>query len=158
MNRLPEPRRAYHCDVIAEGAVYGTGEPAVYVLATTSELSPRRALLWICGQARRIADRLDPDPRSSPWARPVTGTDYGNRSDGPTGLRAWADDIGGHRAVRDQLKTGAPVSFTVDDGVNGTFRLAIWPMTVRPDPAPEIRADRPLRVRAYTDIPHPERY
>ncbi|MFI1017549.1 hypothetical protein [Streptomyces sp. NPDC020965] len=140
MNGSVEEWPAYHCDVIAEGPVYGTGERRAVVLGTCRTISPKLALRWLCAQARRIADRLDPDPEVCSWARPVTGPDRGSGPDGPTGLRRWADDIEGDRAARDQLTGGAPLTLTVDDGPNGVFRLAIWPVTVRPVPEPEISA------------------
>ncbi|MFI1017424.1 hypothetical protein [Streptomyces sp. NPDC020965] len=145
----PYARREYYCDVIAEGPTgtgIGGGASVAFVLATRSEISPRRALAWMCWQARRIADRLDPDPRSAPWARPVTAHGHSTRPDGPTRLRVWADAVERSTTVRDQLRTGAPLTLTVDDGGNGVFRLAIWPVTVRLGPEPEISTDPRERV------------
>jgi hypothetical protein len=131
-----ESLREFRCDVVAEGAVYGIRETVPFVLATWHAVSPRQALLWMRVQALRIANGLDPDPRSSPWARQVPGAVDSGSSDGPARLRIWADTVGRERAVRDQLRDGIPVTFTVTDGANGTFRLAIWPVAVRADPDP----------------------
>ncbi|GGZ12280.1 hypothetical protein GCM10010387_00160 [Streptomyces inusitatus] len=138
MNGPVEPRREYRCDVIAEGAVYGTAERAVFVLAATVEISPRQALLWMCNQARRIADRLDPDPARVPWGDRVPEEPAdGQRPDGPTRLRDWARDYWTQKELRTQLREGAQVSLTVADGANGVFRLRARPVAVR-SPRPDL--------------------
>ncbi|GGZ27080.1 hypothetical protein GCM10010387_20550 [Streptomyces inusitatus] len=127
-----EPRREYRCDVIAEGAVYGTAERVMFILAATVAVSPQQALLWMCDQARRIADRLDPDPVRVPWGErvPEESAD-GQRPDGPTRLRDWAGDHWTQRELRTRLGEGGPVSLAVADGANGVFCFQARPVAVR---------------------------
>ncbi|MEO3976421.1 hypothetical protein [Streptomyces sp. CAU 1734] len=104
-----------------------------FLLGTFTTISPRLALRWMRGQALRVADGLDPGPGSATRARKAPAA--GNRPDGPTRLRDWsrgAEDV----ALRLQLKDGVPVTFTVDDGPNGRFTLAVWPVAMRAEPDP----------------------
>ncbi|MFI1016286.1 hypothetical protein [Streptomyces sp. NPDC020965] len=129
--------------MIAEGAVYGTGERVAVVLGTCRTISPKLALRWLRGQALRIADGLDPG-----WARPIAETERAAGPDGPTRLRSWCHDAGDRRAARLALKDGVPVSLVVSDGVNGTYALAIRPVVVRSGADPEIPAGLPPLVRS----------
>lgn len=137
-----EPWREYHCDVIAEGPVYGTGDRVAVVLGTFTTVSPKLALRWIGGQALRIANGLDPG-----WARPIKDTEHTPGPDGPTVLRAVHLGIEWLHGPREQLRAGAPVSLVISDGGNGTYTLAVWPVAVRPDPAPDPGIARPLLVQ-----------
>ncbi|OII64295.1 hypothetical protein BJP40_00035 [Streptomyces sp. CC53] len=64
---------------------------AHWLLYTHEAQSPGEALWWLRWQAAKLADRLDPDPRT-PWVpagalRPVGGS----VPDAPAGLRAWCE-------------------------------------------------------------------
>lgn len=54
------PVRAYWCEVLAEGEVYGTRESVPYILGTFQTISPKLALRWLQSEAERIADRPGP--------------------------------------------------------------------------------------------------
>ncbi|MFD5895921.1 hypothetical protein [Streptomyces sp. NPDC060366] len=143
-----EPTRAYWCEVLAEGEVYGRGQTAAFVLGTFSTISPKLALRWLSGEAERIADRLDPDPKRSAWVKPWMCVNPAPIPDGPTELRFWAEDPDEHQAARDQLKEGAPLSVVIPD--NGCrFTLTVWPVAVPPPEAsPTQPADeQPTRPR-----------
>ncbi|MFE4451080.1 hypothetical protein [Streptomyces sp. NPDC056796] len=86
------PTRAYWCEVLAEGEVYGTRETVPYVLGTFQTISPKLALRWLQGEAERIADRLDPDPEGSAWVKPWMRVDTVPKPDSPTEFRFWSLD------------------------------------------------------------------
>ncbi|MGW3951183.1 hypothetical protein ACWEKM_09620 [Streptomyces sp. NPDC004752] len=122
--------RAYWCEVLAEGEVYGTREVVPYVLGTFQTISPKLALRWLRGQAERIADRLDPDPARSPWFVPTECAAV-PVPDAPTELRVWATDPQEERAARDQLREGAPLSVVIPDS-GCRYTLTVWPVTLPP--------------------------
>ncbi|GAA2984896.1 hypothetical protein [Streptomyces fulvorobeus] len=125
MNGRAEPT-GYRCEVRAEGLVYGTGRTLPYVLGTFRTISPVLALRWIRSEARRIADRLDPDPRQSAWVRPFMRVPHVPVPDGPTGLRAWADDPHSERVARERIKSGDPLSVVIPD-MDCRYTLSVWP-------------------------------
>ncbi|MFF0446425.1 hypothetical protein ACFYT4_08420 [Streptomyces sp. NPDC004609] len=93
------PTRAYWCDVLAEGEVYGTRETVPYVLGTFPTISPKLALRWLQSEAERIADRLDPDPERSAWVKPWTQVGTVPVPDCPTEFRFWIEDPDEHHAA-----------------------------------------------------------
>lgn len=125
------PTRAYWCEVLAEGEVYGTRETVPYVLGAFQTISPKLALRWLQGEAARIAERLDPDPECCPWAKPWMCLDTVPVPDCPTELRFWALDAEERQAARDQLKDGAPLSVVIPD-TGCRFTLSVWPVAVPP--------------------------
>lgn len=125
--------RAYWCEVVAEGEVYGTSRSTAFVLGTFSTISPKLALRWLHGEADRIADGLDPDPERSAWVEPWMCVNPGV-PDCPTKLRAWIGDRGERQAARDQLAEGAPLSVVISDS-GCRFTLMAWPVDV-PQPEP----------------------
>ncbi|MEV7831572.1 hypothetical protein AB0P12_13230 [Streptomyces subrutilus] len=127
------PARAYWCEVLAEGEVYGTRETVPYVLGTFQTISPKLALRWLRSEAGRIADRLDPDPERSEWVMPWMSVDPVPVPDTPAELRIWAEGPEEQQAARDQLKEGAPLSVVVP-GKGCRFTLSVWPVAV---PSPE---------------------
>ncbi len=131
MSGRPVPA-GYRCEVLAEGLVYGTGETAPYVLGTFQTISPVLALRWLRGEARRIADRLDPDPQRSAWVRPTMRRAVVPVPDCPAELRAWAAGPEGPRAAREHLKAGHPLfaAFTDEDC---TYTLSAWPVRLPAD-------------------------
>ncbi|MFD9563152.1 hypothetical protein [Streptomyces sp. NPDC059994] len=123
----------YWCEVLAEGEVYGTRERVPYVLGTYPAPSVRLALRWLQGQARRIADRLDPDPDRFAWVESWMRVDPVPVPDCPAELRFWADDPTEHQEACDQLSEGAPLSVVIPD--NGCrYTLTVWPVTVTVPP------------------------
>ncbi len=100
------PVRAYWCEVLAEGEVYGTREMVSYVLSTFQTISPKLALRWLQSEAERIADRLDPDPARSAWVEPWMRVDTVPVPDCPTECRVWSLDPEEHQAARDSSRTG----------------------------------------------------
>ncbi|MEE1930370.1 hypothetical protein V1J52_19655 [Streptomyces sp. TRM 70351] len=145
MNGSPHPA-GYWCEVRAEGLVYGTGGTASCLLGTFQTISPVLALRWLRGQAVRLADRLDPDPRHSPWARPFQRMPSVPVPDSPTALRAWLAEPGVQRAVRERVKAGHPLSAAFPDA-DCTFTLSLWPVRLPADrpgqPLPEPIPRRP---------------
>ncbi|WP_330174521.1 hypothetical protein OG875_13805 [Streptomyces sp. NBC_01498] len=141
--------RSYWCEVRAEGEVYGTGETAAFVLGTFGTISPKLALRWLRGQAERIADGLDPDPAHSAWVESWMRVDPAPMPDCPTALRDWTDDPAEHRAARDQLAEGAPLSVVMSDS-GCRYTLTVWPIVVRtPDPLAELPASGgPIHTRS----------
>lgn len=125
------PARAYWCEVLAGGEVYGTRETVPYVLATFQTISPKIALRWLQGEAEHLADLLDPDPKHSPWVRPWMRVNPVPVPDCPTELRFWSLDAEEHQAARDQLKEGAPLSVVIP-GRGCRFTLTVWPVAVPP--------------------------
>ncbi|MFE0425215.1 hypothetical protein [Streptomyces sp. NPDC058953] len=122
----------FRVEITAEGPVYGTLDTARVTLGTFETPYPGRALRWTSVQARRIADRLDPDP-DTPWATgalrrlPEYADDTG---DAPTELRRWAapELIG---AAYHRLRDGHPVTLAASDHT-GRYAVTITPL---PDPA-----------------------
>ncbi|AYV25563.1 hypothetical protein EES41_02305 [Streptomyces sp. ADI95-16] len=133
--------RAYWCEVLAEGEVYGTRETVPYVLGTFQTISPKLALRWLRSEAERIADRLDPDPARSAWVMPWMRVDPVPVPDTPAELRIWAEHPEEQQEARDQLKEGAPFSVVVPDK-GCRFTLSVWPVAVPPpESSPTLPAD-----------------
>lgn len=130
-SRAGIPVRAYWCEVLAEGEVYGTRETVPYVLGTFQTISPKLALRWLRSEAELVADRLDPDPEHSAWVMPWMRVDPAPVPDCPTELRFWTADPEEHQAAREQLKEGAPLSVVIPDS-GCRYTLTVWPVTVPP--------------------------
>ncbi|MFE7129983.1 hypothetical protein ACFVIM_03915 [Streptomyces sp. NPDC057638] len=121
------PPVAYLCHVIAEGAVYGSGEIVPFVLGTLRTRSQDIALMWLRKQALRLADGLDPDPARAPWATRCERTPV---PDAPTEIRVWATDPAEEHAARARLDHGVAVSVVIPDGPD-RYTLAISPRPAR---------------------------
>ncbi|MBW1601424.1 hypothetical protein JJV70_04740 [Streptomyces sp. JJ66] len=133
MSGTPAPT-GYWCEVRAEGLVYGTGATVPYVLGTFATPSPVLALRWLRAEARRIANRLDPDPHHSPWARPFPSAPHPPVPDCPTQLRTWAADPQWHRIARAHLTTSHPLHATFPDA-DCTYTLSAHPVRLPTHPA-----------------------
>ncbi|SEQ47072.1 hypothetical protein SAMN05216481_108183 [Streptomyces radiopugnans] len=123
--RLP----AYRAEAVAVGAVNG-GAVAVQ-LGACEAADHHRALDWLRGQARRIADGLDPDPRTARWAPGgafvlLRGCPAG-AADAPERLRRWHEDEGRQRAAAELLARGEPFHLAVADHT-GTYVLSARPV------------------------------
>ncbi|MYU21344.1 hypothetical protein [Streptomyces sp. SID8352] len=123
----PAEPPGYWAEVVARGPVCGTGESARHVLGTFRTLSPVLALRWLRGQARRIADRIDPDPARSEWAGRVVRATARSEPDCPAELRRWAGDVAGERAARERVKGGRPLSVTFAD-LDCAYTLTVGPV------------------------------
>ncbi|MFE5855036.1 hypothetical protein ACFQ61_17740 [Streptomyces sp. NPDC056500] len=104
-----------------------------------------RAIRWLCVQAVRIANGLDPDP-DVPWSAallcvtpdPHLSLDL---TDAPTALRTWVGDDQARRAAFERLRAGLPFMFAVTDW-SGRYVLAVWPVVIPPRVhAPHTRAE-----------------
>lgn len=135
----------YWAEVRAEGPVYGTGETVSYVLRTTQSVSPVLALRWLRGEALRIADRLDPDPRRSAWVRPTMRVPTAPAPDCPTELRAWATDPDEQREAREHVKGGHLLFVRVSDA-DCTYTLSVRPVRL-PGAEPDQGSPEPLARR-----------
>ncbi|MFD9716805.1 hypothetical protein [Streptomyces sp. NPDC059076] len=88
-----------------------------------------RAVRWLCVQAERLANGLDPDP-DVPWsaalfsvdARTALDLDLG---DAPTLLRAWIADEDARREIVQDLKAGHEFSLEAADWT-GRYKLTAW--------------------------------
>ncbi|MFD8823081.1 hypothetical protein ACFV1C_12075 [Streptomyces sp. NPDC059605] len=122
----PRQPGGYLCEAVVEGPVYGTGDTARYVLGTFRTISPVLALRWLGGQALRIVDRLDPDPRHSAWVQPSMRLPGAPGPDHSAELRAWYQDRDGQRAAHAHLKNGNPLLVVVPDA-GCTYTLSVRP-------------------------------
>ncbi|MFP8884229.1 hypothetical protein [Streptomyces mangrovi] len=123
--RLP----VYRAEVVSVGAVNG-GTVAVQ-LGACEAADRHRVLGWLRGQARRIADGLDPDPRTARWAPggvlvPLPEGPAG-AADAPAELRRWHEDEERQRAACELLARGAPFHLAVADRT-GTYVLSARPV------------------------------
>ncbi|MEV7869511.1 hypothetical protein AB0P17_26230 [Streptomyces sp. NPDC088124] len=117
--------RLYNVTVVCEGPVNGTWVRVV--LAARQSTSPDFALTFLRRQARRIADGLDPDPRSK-WLPAGTLVPSGTRvPDAPAELRSWCRDPGAQRAARDQLVAGGEFALSAVDH-SGHYLFKVLPM------------------------------
>lgn len=126
--RLP----AYRAEAVAVGAVNG-GTVAVQ-LGACEAADRRRVLDWLRGQARRIADGLDPDPRTARWAPggalvllPEGPAGADGPADAPAELRRWCGNEERQRAASELLARGAPFHLAVADRT-GTYVLSARPV------------------------------
>ncbi|MGY1454284.1 hypothetical protein [Streptomyces sp. SS8] len=129
--RLP----AYRAEAVAVGAVNG-GTVAVH-LGAYEAADRRRVLDWLREQARRIADGLDPDPRTARWAPggalvplpdgPAEADGSAGAAEAPAELRRWHGDEERQRAACELLARGAPFHLAVADRT-GTYVLSARPV------------------------------
>lgn len=112
--------------------------------------SRRLALRWLRGQAERIADALDPDPRA-PWLSraPIQRVPL-PLPDAPTDLRQWARDPGCQKAALERLALGLPVELLTRD------HTGWYCLTARP-PRPGRAAHAPTDIRRNVVPPHESR-
>ncbi|MER5304612.1 hypothetical protein ABT039_34810 [Streptomyces lasiicapitis] len=116
----------FQCEAVITGKAFGDQQPTAYMLAEYQTISPVLALRWLCGQARSMADRLDPEGAPA-WVQPtgrfldVPGTDV------PSQLRAWCEDPREQRAARDHLTSGSPVLVAASDS-RDHYSLSIRPI------------------------------
>ncbi|SEQ47223.1 hypothetical protein [Streptomyces radiopugnans] len=123
--------RAYRADVTAEGPVGGV--PVAVLLGRYTGPSGGLALRWLRGQARRIADGLDPDPVTARWAAEGTlgrvPDRPGRSADVPAELRRWCADEERQRAAAERLAQGLSFRLTAADHT-GSYALRVWPVGV----------------------------
>ncbi|MFD4020646.1 hypothetical protein [Streptomyces sindenensis] len=105
-------------------------------------MTPTEALRWLHQQAARIADGLDPDPRTARWAYGALLLVADEEPDAPAYLRRWRDDpTAGEEAV-EALAAGGPVWIATGDST-AYYTLAAVPRPFRvppwapPAPTPE---------------------
>nr|WP_205616040.1 hypothetical protein [Streptomyces harenosi] len=91
-------------------------------------ISPVLALRWLRGQARRIADGLDPDPGVSSWFH-AHACEADPTEDAPTALRDWAADPDEERVARGHIKAGHPLLVTALD-LDCAYTLSVRPIRV----------------------------
>ncbi|TSB19392.1 hypothetical protein [Streptomyces benahoarensis] len=127
----------YFAEVRCEGRPFGSSVTASHVLGTFRTISPVLAVRWLRGQARYLAERLDPDPERAPWAGPVGRAVATEAPDSPADLRAWAADPAEEHAARDHLKRGGPLFVTVQD-TDGRYTLSVWPVRSPADVRPPL--------------------
>ncbi|WP_415956386.1 hypothetical protein [Streptomyces sp. 021-4] len=143
MTRPAEPA-GYWAESRAEGPVYGTGETAQFVLGTFQTISPVLVLRWLRGEALRIADRLDPDPKHSVWVQPSMRADTVPVPDCPAELRVWVEEFE-EREAREHIKGGHPLFEKFPDA-DCTYSLSVWPVKLPADdphqPLPEPQTHR----------------
>ncbi|MBN3931700.1 hypothetical protein IQ279_19040 [Streptomyces verrucosisporus] len=130
--RLP----AYRAEAVAVGAVSG-GTVAVH-LGACEAVDRHRVVDWLREQARRIADGLDPDPRTARWAPggalvplPDGPAEAAGPDDAPAELRRWCGDEERQRAACELLARGAPFHLAVADHT-GTYVLSARPVGAAP--------------------------
>ncbi|MFE3827257.1 hypothetical protein [Streptomyces sp. NPDC059092] len=130
--------RLYNVTVVCEGPVNGTWVRVV--LAARQATCLDHALSFLRSQARRIADGLDPDPRSV-WIPTGTLVLAGTRApDVPADLRSWCRDPEAQRAARDQLVVGGEFALSAADH-SGLYLFRVLPVPAYV-PLPEPRPDR----------------
>jgi hypothetical protein len=108
------------------GAVRG-GTVAVQ-LGACEAADLRRVLDWLRERARRIADGLDPDPRTARWAPggALVPLPY-LPADAPAELRRWYEDEERQEDAAELLARGAPFHLAVADHT-GTYVLSARPV------------------------------
>ncbi|MFJ6100900.1 hypothetical protein ACIQHY_07835 [Streptomyces sp. NPDC092359] len=150
---------AYVAEVYAEWPVKETHATAATRLAAFECISAKFALRWLRGEARRLADRIDPAPKQVSWGpprafRPITPTG----PDCAPMLRSWADS---ERAAADALEvlgTRHPFRAAFPD-TGATYVLSIWFSTARsedirePPVAPAVQRVGTLTAPLYADTP-----
>jgi hypothetical protein len=120
---------AYLFEVVGEGLA--NGRSVAVNLGHGIALSRRLAVRWLCGQATRIADGLDPDPAAA-WHSAALLRMPASLPDAARDLRAWRDDMKRQEEAMHQLARGEPFILTVCD-LSGRYTLAIWPITNSPE-------------------------
>ncbi|WP_436738052.1 hypothetical protein [Streptomyces sp. BBFR102] len=105
----------------------------------------RLALRWLRGQARRLADALDPHPRTG-WAPPGTLRRIPAAvRDAPGALRGWHASTESQDAALRCLADGEPFVFLTQDTACW-YRLTAHPLPVPPVPS----TTRPRRLVRLT--------
>ncbi|MEU3177334.1 MULTISPECIES: hypothetical protein [Streptomyces] len=93
----------------------------------------RLALRWLRRQAHRLADALDPEPRTTrlpPHAlRPTSRT----AEHAPSQLRFWAADLTYAEEATDRLAAGYPYRFTAREGP-AWYQLTARPLLIPSSP------------------------
>lgn len=118
--------RIYLATVVGEGTANGVMHRVL--LGTRQTTSPERALRWLCGQARRIADGLDPDPGMAWVPRNAIVQIADTAPDAPAELRRWCGDLAELEAARNQLAAGREFTLTVQD-TSGRYTLSARPLS-----------------------------
>ncbi|MCI0383801.1 hypothetical protein [Streptomyces sp. CNQ085] len=154
--------RAYRADATAEGPV--DGAPVAVLLGGYAGPSGVLALRWLCGQARRIADGLDPDPLTARWAAegtlgrvPDLPERPGRGADVPAELRRWCSDEEEQQAAAERLAQGLSFRLTTADHT-GSYTLRVWPVGVivpRSGTSPLTYVRWPHRLPPWSPEPRP---
>ncbi|MEV0847863.1 hypothetical protein AB0J21_18665 [Streptomyces sp. NPDC049954] len=128
----------------APGTGLGTGPGPAYVAETyagdvgtavllggTLTNSPRLALRWLTGRARRMARALAPDPCAATWCPPgaLRPTGHRHARDAPARLLAWAESVQEHEEVLRHLVTGRAYRFVAQDDDGCWYGLRARPGT-----------------------------
>lgn len=111
----------YRVEVRAEMPTSGTGRGRPLVLGVSESISPKLAVRWLRGEARKIADQLD-----------------ASELDCAAKLRAWSGSSEEERAAREYIKSGFLMIAEFPAG-DCTYSLAAWPVEgadAEPDPSP----------------------
>lgn len=113
---------------------YGGDARTSVRLGGTLTPTRRLALRWLRGQARRLADALDPHPRTG-WAPPGTlrRVPAADR-DAPGALRGWRASTPCQDEALRRLADGEPFVLLARDA-SCWYRLTVHPLLV-PGPAP----------------------
>ncbi|KUJ69661.1 hypothetical protein ACZ90_10075 [Streptomyces albus subsp. albus] len=121
---IADGQQIYRAEVLADGPV--NGRMVRVSLGVCETPSPLSALQWLYGQALRVANGLDLDPRT-PWlAGRTLHAVSESLADAPTELRQWCADAHQQREALRQLEEGASVAMTVADHT-GRYYLTAWP-------------------------------
>ncbi|WP_256968691.1 hypothetical protein [Streptomyces sp. CS227] len=104
----------------------GSGARSVFL---GGSLAPTRrlALRWLRRQAHRLANALDPDPRTTHLPAPALRSAPPGAEHAPSQLRFWAADLTYAEEVTDRLATGYPYCFTAREGP-AWYRLTARPL------------------------------
>ncbi|KLJ03218.1 hypothetical protein ABZ114_23840 [Streptomyces albidoflavus] len=114
--------------------VYGGDGARSLWLGGTLAPTRRLALRWLRGQALRLAEGLDPDPRTTrlppDTLRPAPRT----AEHAPSQLRFWAADLAYAEEATGCLATGYPYRFTAREGP-AWYQLTARPLLAPPTPS-----------------------
>ncbi|MCS0638338.1 hypothetical protein NX801_22315 [Streptomyces sp. LP05-1] len=135
----------YRCEILVEERI-GPGVTLPYEHTATRTISPKLARRWLCGVARRTANRLDPG-RSPAWFQPEGRCYATARPDCASQLRAWGEDEGRQREVRERLGAGTPFSFVASDGTH-RVTLSVVPR-VETVPLPLVSGELAVAAGAF---------
>ncbi|MFJ9431765.1 hypothetical protein ACIRQY_19175 [Streptomyces sp. NPDC101490] len=150
---------AYVAEVYAEWPTETAYATAATRLAIFECISAEFAVRWLRGEARRLADRIDPAPKQVSWGpprafRPVTPSG----PDCAPALRSWADSEPAATDVLEVLGTRHPFRAAFPD-TGATYVLSIWLSTARTGDiwdlpaAPAAQRVGTLTAPLYADAP-----
>ncbi|MFJ5098453.1 hypothetical protein [Streptomyces sp. NPDC088557] len=150
---------AYVAEVYAEWPTETAYATAATRLAIFECISAEFAVRWLRGEARRLADRIDPTPKQVSWGpprafRPAT---LSGPNSAPI-LRSWADSERTAADALEVLGTRHPFRAAFPD-TGATYVLSIWLSTARAEAiretpvAPAVQRVGTLAAPLYADTP-----